>query len=83
MTEKIITYSSSNSDERRSWLAFVDLGHDYLGIRFSGSTEAEAKGKAETFWEETRAKREENKARIEEGRKKAAETRSKKVAKTA
>lgn len=82
MSEKIVTYFSSNADTTRSWLAYVDLGHDYLGIRFHGATESDAYGKAETFWEETRLVREQNKERIEEGRKKAAETRAKKVAKT-
>lgn len=80
MTERIVTYSSLNADPAQAWVAYVDLGADYLGIRFSGASEEEAFGKATDFWEKDRAKREANIAAREEGRRKAAETRARKEA---
>lgn len=65
-----------------SYVAYVVLNDEFLGIRFEGSTEDEARTKATTFFEETRAKRETTRANIEEGRRKAAETRARKVLKS-
>lgn len=80
MTEKIITYHSLNAKPEQAWVAYVDLGHDYLGIRFSGATEAEATAKAAEFWAEEQEARDAVKASREEARRKAAETRARKAA---
>lgn len=76
MTEAIVTYCSENAKPALRWVAYIDLGHDYLGIRFSGETEDEARTKASDFWEASRAEREETRARVEAGRAKAAATRA-------
>lgn len=78
--EKIVTYHSVNAVPDRAWVAYVDLGSDYLGIRFHGDTEEQAAGRASEFWEADRAKREETIANREEARRKAAETRARKAA---
>lgn len=80
MTERIVTYHSVNADPDKAWVAYVDLGHDYLGVRFSGATEEEAYVKASDFWEADRLKREATIAAREEGRRKAAATRARKGA---
>jgi hypothetical protein len=80
MTERIVTYSSVNADPAQAWVAYIDLGADYLGIRFSGASEEEAYVKASEFWDKDRAKREANIASREEARRKAAETRARKAA---
>jgi hypothetical protein len=79
MTERIVTYRSENAAPGREWVAYIDLGTDYLGIRFQGETEAEAVSRADEFWEKDRAKREAAIASREEARVKAAETRARKA----
>ncbi len=76
MSEIIVTYHSATAKAGREWVAYVDLGADYLGIRFHGTTEGEAIEKASDFWEASRAEREETRARIEAGRAKSAATRA-------
>jgi len=80
MTEKIVTYVSTNARAGQEWVAYIDLGADYLGIRFSGSTESEAQTKAAEFWEKDRAQRDETRARVEAGRAKSAATRAARAA---
>jgi hypothetical protein len=80
MNEPIITYHSTNAAPKRAWVAYVDLGHDYLGIRFEGETEEEAFSKADDFWKADQAKREAVIASREAARVKAAETRARKAA---
>jgi len=78
MSEPIVTYHSVNADPARAWVAYIDLGHDYLGIRFSGSSEEEAFVKATDFWAEKQAERDAAKASREAARLKAAQTRAQK-----
>lgn len=80
MNEPIITYHSKTAAPKRAWVAYVDLGHDYLGIRFEGETEEVAFSKADTFWKADQAKREATIASREAARIKAAETRARKAA---
>lgn len=61
-----------------SFVGYVVLNDEFLGIRFEGVSEDEVRMKATTFFEETREKREQTRANIEEGRRKAAETKAKK-----
>lgn len=58
----IVTYRSENAQPGKEWAAYVDLGTDYLGIRFHGSTEAEAIKNAEEFWAKDQKKREQTAA---------------------
>jgi hypothetical protein len=83
MSERIVTYHSTNAGAGKAWVAYVDLGHDYLGIRFEGATEEEAYVKASDFWAKDQAKRDEVKASREEARRKAAETRARKQSEAA
>lgn len=78
MNERIVTYHSVNADADKAWVAYVDLGADYLGIRFSAATEPEVLAKANVFWSEKEAEREAARASREAARVKAAETRSRK-----
>jgi hypothetical protein len=80
MTERVVTYHSTNADPAQAWVAYIDLGADYLGIRFSGASEEEAFVKASDFWAKDQAKREEVRASREAARVKAAETRAKRQA---
>lgn len=78
---RIVTYSSVNADQGKSWLAFiVEPNGDYLPVRFQSPTEDQARANAEAEWEKHRAEREANIASREEGRRKADETRARKLA---
>lgn len=79
MSGNIVTYHSDNAPAGREWAAYIDMGADYLGVRFTATTEEAAAAKASEFWEKDRAKREENIASREAARIKAAETRAKKT----
>jgi hypothetical protein len=77
----IVTYTSTNADPGKEWVAWLVLDSGRLPVAFFADTEAKATREAQAEWDKHEKVRERNIAAREEGRRKAAETKARKAKK--
>ena len=79
---RIVTYTSTNADPGKEWVAWLILEGGRLPVAFFADTEEKARNEAKAEWDKWADVRQRNIAAREEGRRKAAETRARKKGET-